>query len=41
MKLLARSRDFEKMADFQGDEIVMELKGFELSTETVKKVAEN
>ena len=41
MKRSARSRDYEKMAEFQGDQIVIELNGFELSTEKVNKVAEN
>ena len=43
---LARRRlnprsNWRQMAEFQGDQIVIELNGFELSTEKVNRVAEN
>ena len=41
MKRSARSWDYEKMAEFQEDEIVIELNSFELSTEKVNKDGEN
>ena len=41
MKRSARSWDYEKMAEYQGDEIVIELNSFELSTEKVNKDGEN
>ena len=41
MKRSARSSDYKNMADFEEDEIVIELNSFELSTEKVNKDGEN